>query len=113
MASDRPSGDCPALNYLDTLQKEEHLAVLALIGRLADHGPLVNPQKFKKLHSYEIYELKSNQERIFAFFGRDQADGRRTLILAHAYRKKTGRTRPQEIEKAERLRSAYFEGEAT
>ena len=113
IASDRPNGDCPAQDYIDKLQEEEQIPILALIGRLANHGPLVNPQKFKKLHGHEIYELKSNQHRIFAFFGRPHEDGRPTLVLANAYCKKANRTTPQVIDKAQRLQDGYFQGGAT
>ena len=113
IALDRPSGDCPALDYIAALKEEEQIPILTLLQRLGHSGPLSNPEKFKKLHGVDLHEVKSNQHRIFSFYGRPQEDGRRTLVLGHPYRKKTRRTRGQEIEKGLRLKDMYFEGERT
>lgn len=110
IAFDQPNGDCPASDYIDTLMDKEQIPVLTLLQRLGHVGPLANPQKFKKLHGVDLYEIKSDQHRIFSFYGRLQEDGRPTLVLGHTYRKKTDRTRRQELDKALHLKDVYFRG---
>jgi phage-related protein len=66
---------------------------------------------FKKL-SGEIWEFrtlfKKTYYRLFVFW--DKTDKMNAVvILTHGLIKKTGKTPPREIEKAERIRKMYFE----
>ena len=66
---------------------------------------------FKKLNS-EIWEFRTlfnkTQYRLFAFW--DRTDKIDTVVIStHGLIKKTGKTPPGDIEKAERIRKMYFE----
>ena len=94
---------------MDALQEDEEMELLAMIGRLANNGRMVNPVRFKKLTPTDIYEIKSYHNRVFCFFGHNQPDRRETLVLVNAYRKDQEHTRKQEIDRAMRFRDRYFE----
>lgn len=71
---------------------------------------VMNPKLFKKLKG-EIWEFKSKyigkQNRLLAFW--DKSDKEDTLVIAtHGFVKKTQKTPPKEIAKAEKLRQLYF-----
>lgn len=70
-----------------------------------------NNELFKKL-SGEIWEFRTLYKkscfRLFAFW--DKIDNKDTIVIStHGIIKKTAKTPPGEIEKAERLRQLYFE----
>lgn len=70
-----------------------------------------DPGLFKKLN-HDIWEFKTKylgkQIRILAFW--DKTEPKQTLVLAtNGFIKKTQKTPPQEIERAERIRKKYFE----
>jgi hypothetical protein len=94
------------------LPDDEQEPILALLGRVADHGPTINPRKFKPLHgeARELLELKSSRHRILCFYGRNRADGRPTIIMTNAFPKKKDRTPPSEIQKALDGQSRYEAG---
>jgi len=103
---------CPYVDYCDReVSQDDELATLALIGRLADHGTSVSVHKFKKLHGLELYEARTDQHRFLGFIGRAQPDGRSTLVLVNAFKKQQDRTRPQQIDRALRLKAVYEEGQ--
>lgn len=66
---------------------------------------------FKKLNDFiwEFRTLYNNKAyRLFSFW--DKADGKETLVVAtHGILKKTQKTPPKEIRKAEEIRKQYFE----
>jgi hypothetical protein len=97
------------MDYMSGLQGDEEMEILAMIGRLADNGRMVNTVRFKKLTPTDIFEIKSYHNRVFCFFGHRQTDRRETLVLANAYRKDQEHTRRQEIDRAMRYRDRYFE----
>lgn len=70
-----------------------------------------DPELFKKLNEFiwEFRTLYNNKAyRLFAFW--DRIDGRVTLVVAtHGIMKKTQKTPPKEIKKAEEIRREYFE----
>jgi hypothetical protein len=71
---------------------------------------LTDPKLFKKLDG-EIWEFRTkytgNEYRLFAFWDKD--DKQETLVLAsHGRIKKTNKVDKSDIEKAERIRQAYF-----
>ncbi len=66
---------------------------------------------FKKLNDF-IWEFrtfyKSKSYRLFAFW--DKSTGKKTLVVAtHGILKKTQKTPPKEIKKAEEIRKQYLE----
>lgn len=65
---------------------------------------------FKKLEGTEIWEFRTLFNRIayrlFAFW---DTDAETLVIVTHGFVKKTQRTPPKEIAKAERIRKLYFE----
>ncbi len=102
-----PSGQRPIEDFLETLSSKEAqkvIWVLKLIEEI-DHVP---SQYFKKLvKTDDIWEVRvtvgSNIFRILGFF-----DGMHTLVLAHAFQKKTQRTPRQAIKLTEERRQDYF-----
>lgn len=71
---------------------------------------IIDNELFKKLTEF-IWEFRtlynSKAYRLFAFW--DKIDGRETLVVAtHGILKKTQKTPPKEIEKAEEVRKQYF-----
>jgi phage-related protein len=70
-----------------------------------------DPKLFKKLQN-EIWELRTKfgglQIRLLAFW--DKTDNKHTLVIAtHGFVKKVDKVPANEIERATRLRSKYFE----
>jgi phage-related protein len=70
-----------------------------------------DPKLFKKLNS-NIWEFRTkylgNQIRLLAFW--DKTDNTETLVLAtHGFVKKDGKVPQSEIDRAERIRTKYFE----
>jgi len=70
-----------------------------------------DPELFKKLND-NIWEFRTlynkTYYRLFAFW--DKVEGKQAVVLAtHGLIKKTKKTPPSEIEKAERIRQQYFE----
>lgn len=69
-----------------------------------------NPKFFKKLEGSEIWEFRTQfakmQYRLLAFW-----DNRKQsfVIATHGFIKKTQKTPPHEIAKAEQIRQEYFE----
>jgi phage-related protein len=66
---------------------------------------------FKKLNDF-IWEFrtlyKNKTYRLFSFW--DKSEGKETLVVAtHGILKKTQKTPPKEIKKAEEIRKQYFE----
>ncbi len=76
-----------------------------------DKAKLINdPKLFKKLKG-EIWEFrtkfKGNQHRLFAFW--DKTKSKETLVIStHGIIKKVSKVPKSEIEKAEKIRTKYF-----
>jgi phage-related protein len=101
------SGRCPVEDFLDSLQPKEAQKVVWVL-RLVQELDLVPSQYFKKLTgTEEIWECRvrsgSNTSRVFAFFSDPAA-----LVLTHGYSKKTQKTDPRQIRKAEQSRRDHF-----
>lgn len=111
-AQTRADGSRPAWDYVDALPEGEQKPIIALIQRIATNGPVGNEQKFKRLHGQAqgVWQLRSYQHRILCFWGRNEADGRPTIILTNAFRKKKQRTPPTEIQRALDGKARYEEG---
>ena len=100
-------GECPVQDFLDSLSgkvAQKVIWVLQLLENL-ERIPVVF---FKKLvGTEEIWEcriqLGSNIYRIFCFF-----DSHSVVVLTHGFVKKTQKTPPQEIARAESYRRDYL-----
>lgn len=97
-----------ALEFIDSLDKKSRIKVIYNI----DKAKLkTDPKLFKKLDG-DIWEFrtvfKGLQYRLLAFW--DKTDNTETLVLAtHGFIKKVNKVPKKEIEKAKRIRTAYFE----
>ncbi len=72
---------------------------------------VLDPDLFKKLDDTDIWEFRTfynkTKYRLLAFWDKD--DKINTLVIAtHGFIKKTQKTPPKEIAKAEEIRKAYF-----
>lgn len=96
-----------AVDFLDRIDEKSRWKVIYNIDRSRFKN---DPKLFKKL-SGNIWEFrtlyKKMQYRLFAFW--DKRNEKATLvILTHGIVKKTGKVPKAEIDKAERIRGAYF-----
>lgn len=95
---------CRLIQFLEGLTERERDEVAAYIEHIAEHGPSKNIEKYRKLHGVEeLWELKIAKVRIIVFY-----EEHKTMILSHGFRKRSGRTPPKEIARAERLRDEYL-----
>ena len=72
---------------------------------------IIDPKLFKKLDDTDIWEFRTfynkTKYRLLAFWDKD--DKINTLVIAtHGFIKKTQKTPPKEIAKAEEIRKDYF-----
>ena len=97
---EQANGDCPVVEFIDSLPKKEKAKLLRDIDLLEELGtkarePLVKAIKGEK----NLYELRSifsnNAQRIFYFM----FDGSQ-FVLLNGFTKKTQKTPPGEIQKA-------------
>lgn len=98
----RPSGQCPAGRFLDTLNEAERTRVDVIFQWLGDQGQLHNATRFKKVGD-DIWAIKSGQIRIFCFWGPGQH-----LFLTFGIRKKSRRHKPKDIARATRMRAEFL-----
>jgi len=101
-------GDHPVEEFVDQLPDKESQKVLWIF-RLIERVDQIPSQYFRKLtDSDDIWECRvatsGSAYRFFCFFWR----GNR-LVLTHGYSKKTQRTDPREISRAERYRQDYLD----
>lgn len=98
---------CPVEDFLDSLSPKEQQKVFWVL-RLIEEIDRVPTEYFKKLRdTEEIWECRiksgSNAYRIFSFFFRGD-----TLVLTHGYNKKSQKTNPRQIARAEQYRNDYM-----
>lgn len=98
----------PALEYFNTLKKEERQRLMMLFKRLADNGDIANREHFKCLgeKGERLWEFKHFQLR---FLG-DYRSGRR-FVIAHGLRKKRDELDPAAIARAKRILDEHDERE--
>ncbi|MEJ8780642.1 MULTISPECIES: type II toxin-antitoxin system RelE/ParE family toxin [Butyricimonas] len=82
-----------------------------IIYNIAKAKFVIDPELFKKLDDTDIWEFRTffnkTKYRLLAFW--DKENGKSTLVIAtHGFIKKTLKTPPKEIAKAEEIRKAYF-----
>ena len=93
------------LNLLKSKVKEK------IIQNIAKSKFVIDPELFKKLDNTDIWEFRTlynkTQYRLLAFW--DKVDEVDILVIAtHGFIKKTQKTPPKEITKAEEIRKIYF-----
>lgn len=93
------------LNQLPNKVKEK------IIYNIAKSKFIIDPELFKKLGNTDIWEFRTlynkMQYRLLAFW--DKVGEIDTLVIAtHGFIKKTQKTPPKEIAKAEEIRKIYF-----
>jgi len=97
-----------AVEFLENLDDKAREKVLYNVWK----ARITNDKELFKKLSGEIWEFrtlfKKTYYRLFAFW--DKSDKVDTVVVStHGLVKKTGKTPPGEIEKAERIRKMYFE----
>ena len=100
-------GKCPVENFLDSLPAKDAQKVVWVL-RLIQEIDRIPSLYLKKLAgTEEIWECRvrigSNTYRIFGFF---EDSGK--LVLTHGYAKKSTKTDPKQIKKAESYRRDHF-----
>ena len=101
------NGKCPVEEFIDALNGKDAQKVLWVF-RLVESLDRVPFQYFKKLVGTEdIWECRvpalAGTFRFFSFFFEENK-----LIITHGYSKKTQKTDPREIRRAERYRQDYI-----
>jgi len=101
-----PHGRIPAREFIDSLDDRAAARVDAFIERLRVYGNRMEGQFVKKLTA-DIFELRVKQfDRIFRvlfFYQRGML-----IVITSGFQKKTRRTPPAEIARAERLRKLWL-----
>lgn len=100
-------GKCPVEEFLDSLSPKEAQKVLWML-RLIEELDVVPSQYLKKLMGTdEIWEYRirigSNAYRIFSFFFEGNI-----IVLTHGYSKKSQKTDPKQIKRAELYRKDFL-----
>ena len=87
-------GDQPVRSYIEKLQQGDRAKVKALINYLSEKIVLSEPHA-KKMGGYRgLYELRPGRHRIFYCYHQG------TIVLLHAFPKKSDKTPHREIETA-------------
>lgn len=101
----RPSGRCAMDEFLDELPIKAYIKLMRWIEKLEVMGPSL-PRPYADVITGKIRELRmvfsSEQYRCLYFF-----DGK-TIVMTHAFIKKTSDVPPNEILRAENMMKEYF-----
>ena len=101
-----PNGRIPAREFVDSLDESAAARIDAFIDRLAVYGVQMQGKFVKKL-TQDIFELRVKQhDRIFRVLFFYQPG--RLIVITSGFQKKTERTPPAEIARAERLRRVWL-----
>ena len=101
-----PNGRIPAREFVDSLDEKAAARIDAFIERLRIYGNQMQGKFVKKL-THEIFELRVKQfDRIFRipFFYQPGM----LMVVTSGFQKKTERTPPGEIARAEQLRNLWM-----
>ena len=102
---ERPSGQCPMDEFLDSLPSKVRAKLMRWIEKLESEGPDL-PRPYADIVREKIRELRlqfgNNQYRCLYFF-----DEKR-IVMTHAFMKKTDRVPEREIVGAEKLMEEYY-----
>ena len=100
-------GECPFEDFLDSLSPKEQQKVFWVLKLIEDLDRIPKEYLKKLRDTEEIWECRirsgSNAYRVFSFFSRGD-----TLVLTHGYSKKSQKTDPRQIRKAENYRRDYL-----
>lgn len=103
----RPNGSCPYEEYVQEVfasgRKNDAAKIRVYVDRLGAEGSqrLVEMRWAEKMN--DVWQLRPGHHRIFYFW-----DSRgRTYVLLNGYEKKTRRTPPTELTRAETLRQEH------
>lgn len=103
----RADNSCPMDEFLDSLELQMKDDTLRNLDRLKKRGNKAREPLSKKV-SKNIFECRTKSvdgiTRVFFFFTVS-----RLIICTHGYVKKTQKTSPEEIQKAENIRLLYLE----
>ena len=108
----RPNGSCPYDEYvrvvLQSGAKKEAAKISATVERLRQFGSadLVKIQRAEKMN--DVWQLRVDPHRVFYFWHTDA----RHYVMLNGFRKRTRKTPPEELERAEDLRSEHLEAGA-
>lgn len=102
----KENGEQPFQDFLDGLEPKMQAKVLALVTLLTEKGDRLRPPKSEQITN-GIYELRAKVgtdiTRSFYFFLKGKK-----AVITHGIIKKTQKTPPQEIRRAERYRKDYL-----
>ena len=101
------SGQCPIVRFLDSLDSKQAAKVTWVLRLIEELNP-VPARYFRKLiDSDDIWEVRvdiaRDTIRLLSFF-----DGKRIVVLVHAFAKKTQKTPRSDIRLAEKRKQDYF-----
>ena len=101
----RTNGKRPATDYTENLPRPDQAKLAKSFKTIADTGTFFNKERFRKLGgtSGKIYEFKVHPGRRVLCFQQGK-----TWYLTHGFNKQTGKTRPEEIERAETIMGEYL-----
>lgn len=104
----RANGSCPYEEYLDDLihggNKKEAIKIGAVVERLRDtrSAGLAERQRAEKMN--DVWQLRIVSHRIFYFLDADSGN----YVILNGFRKQSGKTPPQELQRAENLRADHL-----
>ena len=104
----RSEGECPVESFVDKLPDKDVQRIFWVF-RLVERVDQIPSQYFKRLvDSEDIWECRvATSETAYRFFCFSRRGNR--LVLTHGYSKKSNRTDPRKIRRAERYRQDYQE----
>jgi phage-related protein len=97
-------GDCPLLEFLTGLEAQlaaDGRSMLRLLSFVAEQGPAHNVEVSHKIAG-EIWEFIAGRLRVLWFY-----DQGRLVVCSHGFVKRTRKTPPGEIERAQAAFQAY------
>jgi phage-related protein len=101
------TGRIPVEEFLDTLSSKQALKVAWVINLVEDMEVVPTPYFQKMMSTDDLWEIRAKVAgdifRILCFL-----DGRKLVVLSHAFQKKTQKTPRQAIRLAEERKRDYF-----
>lgn len=102
---------CQLVDFLEQLKEEansDFSRLLYLIIRTANNGPPYNEKQCRALQgkkATDLFEFKApNGARIIWFY-----DANKIIVCSHGFTKKKDRTDPEEIDRAQTIKTLYLE----
>lgn len=100
----RSDGKLPALREWNKLQRDQRAKLWAVIKRIGDYPEFPREERFKHERG-EIYAIKIWKVRAYCF----KAPQNR-IVITNIIVKKKDKARPEDLERAERIRAASVNG---